>query len=197
MRRALQLSALLATIAASTACGGDAAETTDGSPAATPAVASARAGAGADAELAEISAHRLSMGDVERWYQAQRNVLLAMRDDPSIRERLEMAEDEDQMSLDEMERRYAEVPAIRRGIESAGLETREFAVIAWALAHASLANVALDAGASRDSVITRTGVSGANLDFVRENRAALERMQGEIAALSGADDGDDEDDEDL
>ena len=135
-----------------------------------------------DAEVAEITGYRLRMDEVERWYQAQRNVYEAMRKNPALAEQLES--DGDDPSLDELEARFGAVPEVRRAIEAAGLEVRDFVVIVFTLAQAGVANAAVEMGASRDSVLARTGVEPANLDFVREHKAELERMRAEVEALA-------------
>jgi len=135
-----------------------------------------------DAELAEIAGYQLRMDEVERWYQAQRNVHEVLRKNPALSNQLEG--DADDPSLDELEARFGKAPEVRRAIEKAGLEVRDFVVVTFTLAQAGVANAAVETGASRDSILARTGVEPANLDFVREHKATLERMQGEIEALA-------------
>ena len=181
-------------LASTTACGGEADAPGAGTSASASTASATRGSADTDADMAEIRARTLTMTDVERWYQAQRNVYEAMRRNPSLAQQLQgdESEDSDEMSLDEIEARYAKVPEVRKGIEAAGLEVRDFGVITWTLVQASFASAAIDMGANRDSVLASTGIKPANLDFVRENRARLEQLQAEIAALAPRDADDDD-----
>lgn len=191
MNRSLVLPVLLAVVATASAC--NRAEDAGAASADPPASATTVRSHDSDAELAEITSYRLRMDEVERWYQAQRNVYEAMRKNPALTKQLE--NEADDPSLDELEARFEAVPEVRRAIESAGLEVRDFTVIIFTLAQAGVANAAVEAGASRDSVLARTGVDPANLDFVREHKVVLERMQAEVAALApdkAAEDGDED-----
>lgn len=180
MPRLLLLPVLL--LALGTACAGDAAD------ASRSASASAATASGGD-DLAELAEYRLTMRDVERWHEAQRNFLSALQRDPSLMDRMreQGADADDDMSLDALEARYRAIPEVRAAIENADLDVRQFSVITFALMQASFAQGAVDMGADRDTVLARTGISPANLDFVRDNRAELERLQGELAALAPRD----------
>lgn len=188
MTRLLRVPVLLLVLASVACSSGDGTDAprAEGSAA----TAAARPSGDGDAELEEISDYRLGMPKVERWYQAQRNVLEAMRKDPSIAARLENDESEEEggPSLDELEERYSSIPEVRAAIEAVGLEVREFGVITYSLVQASFAQAALQMGANRDSVLANTGIDPANLDFVRDNQAELQRLQAEIAALTPKDD---------
>lgn len=137
----------------------------------------------AEDDLEEIADYRLTMDAVRRYYQAQRNVFEAMREDPGLSDRLEDL-DADVATLDEMQARYASVPELRDAIEEAGFTPREFSVLTWSLVQASIAQGAVEMGVSRDSVVANTGVRRANLDFVQEHQAEIERMQRELEALA-------------
>ncbi|HEX5580881.1 MAG TPA: hypothetical protein VFX39_04835 [Gemmatimonadaceae bacterium] len=189
MNRALLLPAFLLALASTAACGGGDADAPRTGASTGAATASARGGDDTDSDMAEITGRRLDRAEVERWFQAQRNVYEAMRRDPAVAQQLEAdgASDASDISLDDLEDRFEAVPAVRSAIEAAGIKTRDFGVILLALAQASAANAALEMGASRDSVLARTGVQPANLDFVRDNKAWLERLQAEMAALAPKD----------
>jgi hypothetical protein len=195
MNRSVLMSALLVALLSACDRGADAGETRTAEPSRT---AVARGTNSGDADLDEITDYRLTMDAVQRYYQAQRNVYGAMRKNPELAQQMRSG-DSDEPSLDEMGARYEEVPEVRDAIEAAGLDTRDFSVITWALFQSAFAQGAVEMGAPRDSILASTGIHPANLDFVRENKAALERMQQETAALAPPDAADDEggDNEDL
>lgn len=182
MNRVLLLPALLTVLVSATACDRGSSADAPGTAAAPRAT---QGGSGdTDSDMAEISDHRLTMAEVERWYQAQRSVYEAMRKNPALAQELERESESDELSLDDIEDRFGSVPAVRKAIEATGLEVRDFGVILYSLAQAAAANAAVEMGASRDSVLARTGVHPANLDFVRAHKATLDRLQKETAALA-------------
>lgn len=181
IKRSVLLPTLLLALLAACDRAADAGETRTAEP---PRAAAGPAAGSGDADLDEITDYRLTMDAVRRYYQAQRNVYQAMRDDPGLAKRMDRGTtDAAEFSLDEMEARYEEVPEVREAIAAAGLDTRDFSVITLTLFQSAFAQGAVEMGASRDSILARMGINPSNLDFVRANKTELERMQNEMEAL--------------
>jgi len=170
-RRVLSLILLIIPITVFTACGGD-----DAEPADAPAPAAESSG---ESDVQEISNYVLSMDDVERVMQAQRNLTQLMQEHPELEDRISM--DADAATLDQMEARLNEVPEVREAVEEAGVDTREYVVIFMTLMQAGMADAVIEMGTSRDSVIAEMEVHPDNLDFIRENKEEITRMQEQVA----------------
>jgi hypothetical protein len=137
----------------------------------------AHAGPKADADLRELSRYELTMADVRKYAAA--NADLA-KHPPAERDEVE-DEDEgnsDDESLDEMAARIERIPEARQAIEAAGLTVRHYAVISVALFQASFAQYAVDQGADPAKVARDAQVNPANLRFVKEHKAELEKLKG-------------------
>jgi hypothetical protein len=87
-------------------------------------------------------------------------------------------DDSDDESLDGMVARIEKIPTARTAIESAGLTVRQYAVITMALIQASMAQFAVESGADPAKVARDAGVNPANIRFVKEHKAELQKMQG-------------------
>lgn len=133
--------------------------------------------AGGDADLRELSRYTLTLSDVRKYAAA--NAALAQH--PKAEQEDEESEDEDDgddaESLDDMVRRIDSVPEARRAIQGAGLTTRQFAVITMALFQASFAQFAIEQGADPAKVAKDAGVNPANIEFVKKNKAELEKLK--------------------
>lgn len=170
---------IAATLVVFTACGGPDAE--PGPEAGAPAPAAAPAGAQGAAPRAvagteDALSYRLTMPVVRRWFDAMGNVARVLSQDEDLADEFQAP---DGVSVDALEAHYDGMPEIRRAITQAGLDVREFATILIALPHAQSAQKEIDDGADRESIIARRQVNPANLDFVRENRAELQRLERE------------------
>lgn len=132
--------------------------------------------ASGDADLRELSRYVLTLADVRRYAAA--NEALARQ--PQAEQNEEEAEDEDATdneSLDDMVKRIEGVPGARQSIEAAGLTVRQYAVITMALFQAAFANFAVEQGADPAKVARDAGVNPANIRFVKENKAELEKLK--------------------
>jgi len=109
-----------------------------------------------------------------------------------IRDRMpsdcEDSDDSDAKNIDEMVAKMNAVPGARAAIESAGMTTREYFVFTMSLFQTGMASWAL----SQPGGKLPPGISMANVNFYRENEAAMSRM----AESSKGDDCDDDDRED-
>lgn len=171
---------LVAALLLAVACSSEnAAPPADSGAAATTAAA---AGDGAS-DLADITNYRLTMDKVDQYYAAQRNMMVAMKDmSPAEREALEL--ENDNPSLDDMARSFESHPAIASAMRDAGLTGREFATITMSMVQSGMAAMALQMRPNddQDSLAREMQANMANIKFMQENQAALERKQAELRA---------------
>ena len=150
-------------------------------PAAAPAASSyapVNGSSQGDADLTEVSDYELSMDDVQRWYAAQRNLFTYVKAHPEAAKVLESNSDE--FSLDDLESRLEAAPGARSAIEDAGLSTRDYGVILMSIFQSGFAQAAIDAGADREQILADAKVNPANLAFMKEHGAEINRMQQQL-----------------
>lgn len=135
----------------------------------------AHAAGGGDADLRELSRYTLTMADIRKYAAANAN--LAKLPKAEENEDSEDDEDSDNESLDQMAARIGKMPEARKAIEGAGLTPRQFAVITMALFQASMAQFAVEQGADPAKVARDASVNPANIRFVKENKAELEKLK--------------------
>ena len=136
----------------------------------------AQAAGGSDADLRELSRYTLTLADVRKYAAANAN----LAKHPKAGQEDEDSEDDDDNgneSLDEMAARINEMPEARKAIEAAGLTARQYAVITMALFQASMAQFAVEQGADPAKVARDASVNPANIRFVKENKAELEKLK--------------------
>jgi hypothetical protein len=129
---------------------------------------------GGDADLRELSRYELTMSDVRKFAAA--NAALAQHPEAERDEDQDDGDTDDE-SLDELAARIGRVPEARKAIEEAGLTVRQYAVITMALFQAAFAQYAVEQGADIDKVARDAGVNPANIRFVKEHKAELEKLK--------------------
>ncbi len=134
-----------------------------------------QAAGGGDADLRELSRYTLTMADIRRYAAANAN--LAKQPKAEEDEDSEDDESSDNESLDQMAARIAKMPEARKAIEAAGLTPRQYAVITMALFQASMAQFAVEQGADPAKVARDASVNPANIRFVKEHKAELEKLK--------------------
>jgi len=127
-----------------------------------------------DADLRELSRYELTMTDVRKFAAA--NAALAKHPEAERDEDQDDGDTDDE-SLDELAARIGRVPEARKAIEAAGLTVRQYAVITMALFQAAFAQYAVDQGADINKVARDAGVNPANIRFVKEHKAELEKLR--------------------
>jgi hypothetical protein len=148
---------------------------------------SAEAGGAASAtaanDLRDVSNYELRMGQVDKYYEAFRNIGEAMKDmTPQQREALNM--DANEADLDTYVSRLEGQPAINSAIRDAGLSAREFSLILWSMLQSGMAAAVLDMqpNANQDSLAREMDANMDNVRFIRENEAELRRKQEALQA---------------
>jgi len=133
----------------------------------------AHAAGSGDADLRELSRYTLTLTDIRKYAAANAN----LAKQPKAEQEDDEAEDEDDESLNAMTAKIERMPAARKAIESAGLTVRQYAVITMAVIQASMAQFAIDQGADPAKVARDASVNPANIRFVKENKAELEKLK--------------------
>jgi hypothetical protein len=133
--------------------------------------------AGGDADLRELSRYVLTLTDVRKYAAANE----AMARHAKTEQDEEGTEDEDgddnAESLDGMVKRIEAIPEARKSIEAAGLNVRQYAVITMALFQAAFAQYAVEQGADPAKVAREAGVNPANIRFIKDHKAELEKLK--------------------
>jgi hypothetical protein len=160
------------------ACGGGDADTAAESPEASAAPPSG------EQDLGSLNEYELTMDRIDRYFQTQRNMMEALKDmTPAEREAANVAMDAD-ASLDEMVAQAEASALVSEAARAAGLSTREFVMISFSLFQSMMASsvAQMQPNVDQDSLIESMNVNPANVQFVRENEAALRQKQQEIQA---------------
>jgi hypothetical protein len=132
--------------------------------------------ANGDADLREISRYVLTLADVRK-YAAANEALAKQQKTQKNDEEAEDTESEDDESLDGIVKRIDSTPGARKSIEAAGLTPRQYAVITMALFQAAFAQFAIEQGADPAKVAREASVNPANLRFIKEHKAELDKLK--------------------
>ncbi len=133
--------------------------------------------ASGDADVRELSRYTLTLADVRK-YAAANEALAKLPKPAESEEETDSDEESDNAeSLDDMVKRMDAVPGARKSIEGAGLTTRQYAVITMAIFQAAFAQFAIEQGADPAKVAKDAGVNPANIRFVKEHKAELEKLK--------------------
>lgn len=141
--------------------------------------------ASGDDDLREISRYTLRMAKMEKYFQAIRNVRLAIKDVPEDqRDSFNAAGS----SLDDYAASLEKNATVRKAIEKAGLSPREFAVIMMASLQAGMAQaiIAMRPNDNADSLAREMQTNAANIRFMRDHKAELEAKQKAMEAETKA-----------
>lgn len=144
--------------------------------------ADAPAGGGDDA--ADIAGYELNMDRMDRIYAAQRNIALAVNDmTPAEREAMENTDMADG-SLEQFAAGIEANPKIRKALDDAGMDPREYATATMAMVSAAMAASVLEMrpNDNQDSLAREMNANMDNIRFLRENEAELARKQQELEA---------------
>lgn len=204
MTHIAQSAALVLTTALLLGCGDSPSSDTEAGPA-TPGAAGNRAASGgggdAEADLEELADYDLNMDDLQKYTVAQLNILRVTKAmEKSGADEGDESQDEtdaegnlvggeDANTLGGMEARIESIPALRKAVEDAGLDAREYATISYAYMTSAMAAGVVKMGRPVDSVATAMQVNPDNVNFILQNEAKLaplfERMEAEAKRLDG------------
>ena len=175
MNRYAIIPLLVATTTTLAACGkkSDATAETNAAAAGRPVSVAARSAGSGDADLREINSYRLTMDDVRKWSAIKKKadaMKLEAKDTAS-----NGADDDD--SLDGFEAKINATPKLKALIESEGMDTRDFAVVTWTMIQAAFIQMAVDQGASLDSLAKDKDVNVENLKFLKAHAQEIDALQ--------------------
>ena len=117
----------------------------------------------------------LDMGKVKSWMQAQKNLALATKDDPTMDPAQNVSEEDTAKYIARMEAS----PKMRAAIEAAGLSVRDYANITDTLLGAMMTQGAIDAGQLKK---VPDGIDPASVEFVKQHNAELQALLKQGAA---------------
>ena len=117
------------------------------------------------------SEYRLTMDQVRRAIEAQRNLALATGVDPR------MLAPVGTESIDEQVARLEAEPAAREAVRRAGLTPRQQVVASWVLFQAAMAQGVIDGGEKPETVLATIQIDPANVAFYRTHREQIARLQ--------------------
>ena len=137
---------------------------------------------GTGSTAGEMGTYRLTMPAVDRFYVAMRGIYQAVGRNPELAEELEVKTG---ASVDDFEAQYDGVPEFRKAIEASGLDVREFSLLLMTLPATQNAVTAGYTDATKVAVANRWHVAPENLDFYRQNRAAIEQKERELQQMAG------------
>jgi hypothetical protein len=171
--------ALIALLAAITttlaACGRKSDATVETSAAAArPVTVAARSAGSGDADLREINSYRLTMDDVRKW-SAIKKKADAMKIE--AKDTASNGADDDDDSLDGFEAKINATPKLKALIESEGMDPRDFAVVTWTMIQAAFIQMAVDQGASLDSLAKDKDINVENLKFLKAHEQEIDALQ--------------------
>ncbi|HEX7114151.1 MAG TPA: hypothetical protein VF193_03380 [Steroidobacter sp.] len=133
----------------------------------------------ADPNLQEIADYRLNIEVVRKWAKAAKGLKRLERDYPELGD----ADFSDSASLDDMAAFFDDIPEASDAIRKAGLDTREYVVVSFAIMQAAMAQWLMEQGTPREKIAAEMGIHPANLAFVEKHKAELEAINKEIAKI--------------
>ena len=177
---------LAATLLLAAACTAETADTADSAAGAAGAAGASAAPAPASSgdDRADLRRYELSMDKVDRFYTAQRNLAVRMKDmTPAERESMDISSDPD-ASIDDMARKFESHPVMGDALRESGMSGREFALMTMAMIQSGMAAAVLQMRPNddADSLMREMAVNPANVRFMQQNEAALQRKQAELKA---------------
>lgn len=154
--------------------------------------ASGGAAATSDAELqntgdvaADVAAYELSMERIDRFYNVQRNLAVAMsKMSPEEREAMDLAMDGDSETMDDLVRTVESNPVMKEALDDAGMSAREYATAALAIMQAGMAAAVIEMRPNddADSLVREMNASMENVRFMQEHEAELQQKQQQLEA---------------
>lgn len=143
----------------------------------------AQSSGSANEALADAGRYRLTMDKIDKYYAAQRNILLKMKSmTPAEREQVDL--DMGEKSIDGWAASLERHGPVNAALRDAGLSAKEYATITVAMIQSSMAAGVLQMrpNDNQDSLAREMKVSMENVRFVRQNEAELARKQQAFAA---------------
>jgi hypothetical protein len=133
-----------------------------------------------DPDLKAVGATTLTMPKYKQYLDASVNLANVAVKNPGVAGRMEGSGEK---SIAEQVKLLDADPQIRGAITSTGLSTRDYVLTQWALLQTGMAYaMSKGSGLSQDEIVSKAGVSKANLDFYAKNEAEINRLAKEAQA---------------
>ena len=133
----------------------------------------------ADPNLKKITDYRLTIEVVRKWAKAAKDLKRLEGDYPELAD----ADFSDSASLDDMAAFLDDIPEARDAIKKAGLGTREYVVVSFAVMQAAMAQWLMEQGTPRDKIAANMSIHPANLAFVEKHKAEIAAINKELKEL--------------
>lgn len=138
--------------------------------------------------LAPITEYRLTEDRMNRFFAVQENIAAKMASmSPAERQRAvaNQGGDDSQnaQTVDDLARQFDNFPAYRDAIRDADLSTREYATLSLALMQAGMASAVarMRPADDQDSLAREMQVNPANIRFIQEHEAEINRRSAELS----------------
>jgi len=128
-----------------------------------------------DSDLEQIKDFKLSMPRMQKWAQAERNMVALSKARPELEGTYKV---EQNASLNQQIAAPEGHPEVKKAVTDAGLSPREFTMISYAYMQAAAAQSVrqMPAGRARDSIMQSLKVHPDNVTFIQQNRGELEKL---------------------
>src|SRR5688572_6383533 len=139
-------------------------------------------------QLADVASYRLTMDKFDKYYAAQRNIMLKAKGmsaaDKAAMEARSDARDNNNANMDDMVRNIESEPVMKEAIREAGMSPREFAMFTMAMMQSAMAaGVAkMRPNDNQDSLIRAMQANPENVKFMVENEATIASKQKALEA---------------
>jgi hypothetical protein len=135
----------------------------------------------ADPNFKEVADYRLTIEVVRKWAKAVKELKRMNGDHPELADA--DISDSDSASLDDMAAFLDGIPEARDAIRKAGLDTREYVVVSFAVIQAATALWLMEQGTPREKITADMSIHPANLALVEKHKAEIQAITKELEAL--------------
>ena len=128
-----------------------------------------------DSNLEQVQDFKLSMPRMQKWAQANRNMMAVSKARPDLEGSFKL---EQNASIDQQVAAMEKHAEVKKALKDAGLSPREYTMVTHAYMAAAAAQSVrqMPAGKQRDSMMQSLKVHPDNVTFVQQNMAELEKL---------------------
>jgi hypothetical protein len=127
-----------------------------------------------DPDLKALASYTLTMDTLNKVERVYRDLAAAVKADPTLESKMDAMSDADDShdSLADMARKFQAIPPLDAALRKEGMTAREYAIFNMALLQAGMA-----AGAQKMGAKLPDSVNPANVKFVKDHEADLQKLQ--------------------
>lgn len=147
--------------------------------------AQARRKAADDPDMKELAAYTLTMDGLNKVDRVNRDMLAAIKKDPSLKPKDDDASS-DAKTLGDMEKKMNAIPVFASALKQEGMSARDYAKFTMAMMQAGFALVGKQMAAKTGKPFNLPdSVNPANVTFVEQHQAELKKLEDSYNALNG------------